>query len=285
MNWNWKWRLLVSVVFGASVMFVVATLTPKRYRSEATIAVVAAQVPVQFVPSTIATSMTDRLPSITQRILSRAKLESMIDEQNLYRAERKSGLMEDIVAKMKTDIEVKLGSKDRPGGAGDSFTVAYVSTSPQAALKVTERLAAYFKDENLLDREATAEHISQFLEAQALEARTRLEERMAREYAGKPGRPDATAAQSRVELELLTIDKEVLIAQYRSILAKQQEARMDANLEAQEIGQQFKVIDPPRTPEKPISPDRVGMTVGGALIGLAVGIVWTVAAAVRRWAA
>ena len=72
-------------------------------------------------------------------------------------------LMEDIVEQMKKDIIVN--------PKGDSFTVGYRSSSPQAAFKVTERLAALFKDQNLLDRESTAEKTSQFLEAQVDEAK------------------------------------------------------------------------------------------------------------------
>ena len=45
-----------------------------------------------------------------------------------------------------------------------------------------------------------------------------------------------------------------------------------ANVERRQIGEQFKVIDPARLPEKPYSPDRRTFNSLGSLAGLAVGL-------------
>ncbi len=44
---------------------------------------------------------------------------------------------------------------------------------------------------------------------------------------------------------------------YTNLLMKSQEAQVAANLERRQIGEQFKVIDPARVPERPYSPDRL----------------------------
>ena len=44
------------------------------------------------------------------------------------------------------------------------------------------------------------------------------------------------------------------------------------NLERRQIGEQFRIIDPARMPERPISPDRCGINMMGLLAGLALGL-------------
>ena len=75
--------------------------------------------------------------------------------------------MEDVVERMRNDIEVQ-------PVRGDAFWVAYMSGEPRTAMKVAERLASMFIEENLKDREVLAEGTDQFLEAQLDDARRRL---------------------------------------------------------------------------------------------------------------
>jgi uncharacterized protein involved in exopolysaccharide biosynthesis len=57
---------------------------------------------------------------------------------------------------------------------GDAFRVAYVGREPRTVMKVTERLASLFIEENLKDRELLADGTNQFLESQLEDARRRL---------------------------------------------------------------------------------------------------------------
>ena len=47
---------------------------------------------------------------------------------------------------------------------------------------------------------------------------------------------------------------------------------MSENLERKQQGEQFKILDPARLPEKPIKPDRNKILLIGAVIGLALGL-------------
>jgi polysaccharide chain length determinant protein (PEP-CTERM system associated) len=80
------------------------------------------------------------------------------------------------------------------------------------------------------------------------------------------------------ELATITRDYETLQDTYRSLLQKKEESQISANLEKRQIGEQFKILDPARMPEKPASPDRpklyvlallVALVMGGASAGLA----------------
>jgi hypothetical protein len=74
------------------------------------------------------------------------------------------------------------------------------------------------------------------------------------------------------ELTELMRDYQTLQDSYTSLLKRSEEAKMGANLERRQIGEQFKVIDGARLPEKPISPDRLRINLLGFAGGFAFGL-------------
>ena len=67
-------------------------------------------------------------------------------------------------------------------------------------------------------------------------------------------------------------DTEVLRQQYSELQKKEQESQLATNLEKQQGGQQFRLIDPASLPIVPSSPKRMKMSMGGAAAGLALGL-------------
>jgi polysaccharide chain length determinant protein (PEP-CTERM system associated) len=434
------WSVLVPFALVSATTAVVAKLLPDLYRSDTLILVVPQRVPESYVRSTVTTRIEDRLQSISQQILSRTRLERIIEEFNLYPEERRTGIMEDVVQEMRDDIKIDVVR-------GDAFRVAYIGSEPRTVMKVTEKLSSSVIEESLRDREVLAEGTNQFLEAQLEDARRRLIEHetkleayrkrfsgelpsqldtnlqaiqntqlqiqslvesvnrdrdqkrnlerqladlqadaptsssltppqvvvtsdgsgsssgttaqqlaaaqstlQALELRLKPGHPDislwkrrirdlekkaeaealeapvsnssttptspaevlrlnrlsdlkaemeqldrqieykqneekrlrSTSAgyQQRVEMaptresELveLTRDYTTLQSMYTSLLAKREDAKISANLERRQVGEQFKLLDPARLPEKPFSPDRQRINIFGLFGGLALGI-------------
>ena len=74
------------------------------------------------------------------------------------------------------------------------------------------------------------------------------------------------------ELVELTRDYATLQGQYTSLLGKKEESKVAANLEARQIGEQFRLVDPAKFPERPIKPNRVMINVMGMGAGLALGV-------------
>jgi polysaccharide chain length determinant protein (PEP-CTERM system associated) len=161
------WVLVVPFAVISAGTAIVARKLPDRYMSAATILVQPQRVPEAYVKSAVSTNINDRLRSLQQQILSRTRLERIIEEFNLYPDERRSGIMEDVVEQMRTDINVSIRQ-------GDVFAVAYYGESPRTVMRVTDRLASLFIDENLRERGQLAEHTNQFLETQVEDARRRL---------------------------------------------------------------------------------------------------------------
>lgn len=167
--WRRKWLILVPFVVVSLTTAVVAWRWPNRFRSDTLIMVVPQRVPESYVKATTTTRIEDRLQSIQQQILSRTRLEQVILDFNLYPEERRVGIMEDIVERMRRDINVQVVK-------GDAFRVSYTSSSPKTAMDVANRLATAFMDESSTDRQVQAEATTSFLATQLETARRRLED-------------------------------------------------------------------------------------------------------------
>lgn len=172
--WARRWFIIVPFVLVTAGAIAYAMLQPNRYRAQTAIMITPQQVPTNFVQSTITTTLADRLQMIRQQILSRTRLERIIQEFNLYPEMRANRIMEDVVEQLRRDIRVDIqNSRNRRSDSG-SFTVSFMSADPRTALLVTERLGSLFIRENLEDRAVLADTTNQFLEAQLEEARRRL---------------------------------------------------------------------------------------------------------------
>jgi polysaccharide chain length determinant protein (PEP-CTERM system associated) len=74
------------------------------------------------------------------------------------------------------------------------------------------------------------------------------------------------------ELPDLMRDYETLQKSYTSLLAKKEDSKISANLERQQVSEQFKILDPARLPQTPFSPDRLQITLMGAAFGMMLGV-------------
>lgn len=73
------------------------------------------------------------------------------------------------------------------------------------------------------------------------------------------------------QMATLTRDYEQSKANYESLLAKKNQSELATNLEKEQQGQQFQVLDPPDLPTKPYSPNRMKLSLIALAVGLALG--------------
>jgi polysaccharide chain length determinant protein (PEP-CTERM system associated) len=226
-----RWIVLAPFAVGIACAPLLARLAPARYRSETLIMVVPQQVPDSYVKATVTQSVADRLPSITDQILSRSRLERIVQEMNLYVSERAREVMEDVVARMRKSVTVDVVGKE-----ADSFRVSYISENAETARKVTERLAALYVEQNLTDRNNQAESTSQFLETQLEDAKRRLVdqekklEEYRRQHSGQlPSQlPSNLQAIQSATLQLQALNESTNRAQERRLLIERQIADTQA---------------------------------------------------------
>jgi polysaccharide chain length determinant protein (PEP-CTERM system associated) len=121
-----------------------------------------------------------------------------------------------------------------------------------------------------LARLKTAQTELEMLDRQ-LAAKVAEEKRLRGVMAAYQARVEATAARES-EMTSLTRDYDTMSRNYQSLLAKQEDSKVAANMENRAIGEQFRFLDPARLPEKPVSPNRPLIDFVGAAAGLAIGL-------------
>jgi succinoglycan biosynthesis transport protein ExoP len=82
----------------------------------------------------------------------------------------------------------------------------------------------------------------------------------------------ASAPEVERQYRALTRDYESAQAKYREVTAKRQEAELASNLETEQKGERFSLIEPPVVPEKPAKPNRVAIGIVGTILALAVAV-------------
>jgi uncharacterized protein involved in exopolysaccharide biosynthesis len=204
--------------------------------------------------------MEERLRSINEQLRSRARLERIIEDFDLYADRRKTDIMQRIVDDMSHAIDVEIVQ-------GNVFRVAFTADKPRVAKDVTDRLATFFIEESLKDRTVLAEVTTEFLEGQIEDVRRRIIE-----YEKTLKSPEAQHGADPMS-QADVIPYVVLQERYRELLAKAEDARTAANLERRQSGEQFRILDVARLPESPEAPNLVRVTLIGALVGLLIGLV------------
>jgi polysaccharide chain length determinant protein (PEP-CTERM system associated) len=240
-----KWLgLVVAVLPFAAAVSVVAGL-PELYQSSALVLIERQQVPEAFVRPTVTSQLEIRLQTISQEILSRSRLESLITRFNLY-PEMRGASGEEAVERMRADIWLQLRSADAgKAGSTTAFSLSYRGRDPQTVATVTNTLASFYIEENLKARERQATGTAEFLRVQLGEAKKRLDEQEAKvsafrqRYLGQLpqqmqanlGTLDALNAQLR-----LNSDNQVRLAERRDQLATQlAQARAQSGDETDEM--------------------------------------------------
>lgn len=172
---------LLPFVFVITAAASLAFFLPGLWTGKAVILVDRQQIPEAFVRPTVTSDIDSQLHTLSQEILSRARLLEIIEDFNLYRELRGARSSDEVVERMRKDIKIEFQSDtDRARRtARDSktiaFTINYTANHPQVAMDVTNRLASLYVQENLRYRERQAVGTSEFLEAQLTEVRARLQ--------------------------------------------------------------------------------------------------------------
>jgi polysaccharide chain length determinant protein (PEP-CTERM system associated) len=74
------------------------------------------------------------------------------------------------------------------------------------------------------------------------------------------------------QLSQLMRDYETLQDTYKNLLKNLQDAKVAASMEERQVSEQFRLLDPPRIPELPSSPNRLRMNLIGLMAGLGLGL-------------
>jgi protein tyrosine kinase modulator len=167
------------VIFTISV--IVALVWPPTYRSTATILIEEQEIPQDLVRSTITSFAAQRIQTISQTVMTRANLMQVIDKYNLYRTRRRYDTTEEILDRMRNDINVEMINADvidprtgRPTSATIAFSLSFDGEGPAVTQKVASELTTLYLNENLKKREEKASETYDFLSTEADKLRSHI---------------------------------------------------------------------------------------------------------------
>ena len=158
------WVLLPTLVIGVGASLV-TLLLPNHFESQAVILVESQQVPERYVTANTISDMREVLLLMTDAILSRTRLLQIINDLNLYPKERKAMAPEQLVALMRSNIDIEQTQKgpEEPRGS-NAFKITFTGDDPHSAQAVTGRLTDLFIKENNESREEQSTGTTKFLE-------------------------------------------------------------------------------------------------------------------------
>jgi uncharacterized protein involved in exopolysaccharide biosynthesis len=347
-----KWLALSTFAAILTAAAGVAAFLPDLYRGTATVLVERRDVTGSLGRPGGKDELETTLQLIGEKLLSRARLEDLIQRFQLYRGQRMNGSStEDIIKQMRRDISLEPRGADPISGQGAtvSFALSYWGDHPRTAADVANTIATSYVEDNRRSRTHQAASSARFLKAQLDEAKARLDESSAEQtrLAGRrdslvkrlssmepAGGPRAAGAarlaklrQELMELRtrykdnhpeiirtrngiqaveaqiagstprdgtasadseavrtlrealaqadagLLSSDYATAKDRYLSLVKWYEEARLNESMEQDQQGVQFAILDPAVVPDKPASPNRLRILLGGLAIsfGMALG--------------
>jgi len=164
----------LAVIFIGACLW--CAIAPRKYMASTLVLVTPQRVPSELVRTTVTSGITERLNAISQEIMSRTRLEAVMDEMKLFPDEAKAMDRDALVAAMRSNITVDL---PRGGGRGQEtagfFSVSYSARDPKVAAAVANRLSSLFIEENLRQREQQAVGTTEFLASELAATKERLE--------------------------------------------------------------------------------------------------------------
>jgi|SRR5690348_1070458 len=174
-----RWLILVTVFLCWFVVWGIGWMIPATYVSQAEIIVEQQQVPTDFVTPNVQTTADQQLQTMTQQILSRTRLQSIIDQYHLYSHQNPIvALFEssDHVQQMRKDIQIDLVQTPGKEQQLTAFKISYGARSPEVASAIVSQLANFFINQNMITQQERSQSTTTFLASQLSDAKAKLDQ-------------------------------------------------------------------------------------------------------------
>jgi polysaccharide chain length determinant protein (PEP-CTERM system associated) len=242
----WWIPTVLSIVLACAGLGASLTL-PKKYTSSTLVLIEQPSVPTDLIRPVITDDLNQRMASMKAQILSRSRLQTIIDKLNLYPQLRAKAHMEDLVEKLKATISVELieplaGSANRePPG----FNVSVTFDNPQLAQQICQEISSMFMEQNATNRADKVNKTTQFLTEQVEEAKQKLDEQDKKLAQFKTEHPFVLPDQQQTNLGLLTGMNTQLDAANQALTRAQEDktlgetllGQQEANWKASQVGE------------------------------------------------
>ena len=243
-----RWWIIAIPALLAPILAVAITyhLTPV-YTSQTLVLIEPQTVPDTYVKPIIAQDLDSRLASMKEQILSRSRLEPIIERFNLGTP----GMdMDDKVTKTRKDIGIMpIHSEIQGSGGLPGFFISFTASDPHTAQLVCREITSLFVSESLQARQQSAEGTTQFLKGQLDQAKANLDSQdqklaeFQRQYMG------TLPEQQQPNMDMLTSLNTQLDAATQSLTRMEQDKSLEDALLSQESRQAQVVPGQRSTPQ------------------------------------
>ncbi len=231
------WWIAIPLVLGPIIGLSIAWILPAEYTSRTLILVEGQKVPENYVKSTLNDDILQRLATMQEQILSRTRLQPIIERFGLYKEDQGKLPMEELLERMRKNISVSAvqatfssNKENLPG-----FYISFTADNPRVAQQVCAELTSMFITENLKSREQSAQGTTEFLAKQLDEAKRRLDEldKLLAEFKGK--HLGALPGQEQTNMNLLMGMNTQLDAVTQALSRLQQDKLLAENVLTQQL--------------------------------------------------
>jgi len=226
------WILPLTVIGGVVLALGVTVFLPKRFTSRTLVLVDQPTVSADLVKPVVTEATNQRLASMQEQILSRSRLQPIIEKFGLYPSDRATVHMEDLVARLRAAIEVSplapmQGTQNRqlPG-----FYVNVTFDNPQLAQRICSDITTMFMEQNAKDINAQGTQTTEFFTQHVEEAKRNLDEQDARLAEFKKKYMGSLPDQEQTNLGLLAGMNSQLDAITQAVNRAQQDKVMNESL-------------------------------------------------------
>src|ERR1700723_1178039 len=169
------WILAIPAIIFPIVGYGITFLVKPQYVSQTLVLVEQQKVPESYVKAVVTEDLSERLASMREQILSRSRLQPIIERFNLFANNKLS--MDDRIDLTRKNIGITpIQSEIARTNGLPGFYISFKASDARTAQLVCGEIQSLFVSENLNDRAAAAAGTTDFLRVQLADAKAKLDE-------------------------------------------------------------------------------------------------------------
>jgi len=250
-----RWLVVIPAILGAVAGYALSLYLPKKYTSHTSILVEQPTVPDNYVKPVVSEDISQRLASMREQILSRTRLQHLVEQFGLYktyadestmtalfkrllhRTDAEQVPMEDLVEQLRKSILVTplspmagTRSAELPG-----FNVDVTMREARLSQQICAEITSMFMAQNLRLHQQQAEETTQFLAKQLEDAKAKLDDQDTKLAAFQSRYMGELPEDEKTNLTLMTGMAPQLEAVTQSLNQAQQEKAFAESLLSQQL--------------------------------------------------
>lgn len=244
------WLIFLPGVLGLGIALGISFFLPYRYDSQSLILIDEQRVSNNLVEPVVTMVMSARLATIEEQVLSRTRLQPVVDKYGLF---KNTGNGQPLPDEMYQDTRKAISVKPVESVISDAksgipgFYIDFTYRDPRVAQQVCEELTSMFIDQDLRFREQAAQGTTNFLQSQLGDAKRKLDEQEARLAEFKRKNMGALPDDTQSNLNVLTS----LGTQLDAIMAALNRAQQDKVYTESLLQQQLQAWQKPTSADAP----------------------------------